>query len=666
MKSLFLQMLPLLLAGLFTAPAHGLHQAIPLTKLSLKELKQQQAEVDAELEQLARLTFRRGVGSLGYRSNVHKTSGKMEWVQIELEKECTVDTVVLVPMLFRESHSTLRAEGFPRAFRVLAGTGQNTNTVATVSADQNSSPRTAPLSLSFPPTTASWIRIETSELTSRPSGNQYLLQLSEIMVFSGMENVALNKPVITPEDAPKPATSLGMQFAVDGFTPYTMDAAYGKESKALLLHILETNLTPRLTIDLNAPYTINQINFHSAALSYAVPMGNFSSWAVPRHVQVTGAMEPDFSDETLLCEYRQETIYDNGPIIMRRFPATLCRHIAINILDHIPVVTIPPAPPQIAFSEIEVLSAGRNTALHAPVSVSNTITYPDEALLRITDGCNYYGEILPLKVWMTQLSRRHDLESFRPLILAELNKRHERQKTNLLLTRGAAVALALICLLVWLLHRHMQKQLKDRIAADLHDEIGANLHGIGLLTNLAEEAKEHPENLQNYLNRILDVVKRSGIAVRNITDLKNSNDLFAELKADMERAAERIVARQHHQIVIEGEDLLPLIPQKTRIDLFLFYKECLINISRHSGATRLATRLKITPHRVYLSIADNGRGLPDSSKNKTPPSLKRRARFLHAHVRVLTPDEGGTKIELNFRLRPLIFHLKRKNHEHTH
>ena len=97
----------------------------------------------------------------------------------------------------------------------------------------------------------------------------------------------------------------------------------------------------------------------------------------------------------------------------------------------------------------------------------------------------------------------------------------------------------------------------------------------------------------------------------------------------------------------EGEELLKKITPRKRVDLFFFYKECLTNIMRHSGATRASTRLSLTPGKLSLSVNDNGSGMPCA----LPGSLKRRARLLGAKLSMVKPAGGGTCITLQLKLR---------------
>lgn len=617
---------------------------------STSSLERRLADIDTELDQLAAFTLRNGIGSVGYRSQVHKNPDNPEWIRIELGKEVVIDQVILVPTLFLVPQTGCLAEGFPEAFRILAGTDQTTNVVAEYTTEDNVMPRSTPLAVSFTPLKAAWITIEANVLSPRLWDNRYTLQLSEIMVFSGSDNVALNKPVTLPTPAARPIAAHHKNYLVDGFTPYLMDTASETESKTKLLRITETNEPPSLTLDLDAVYPVNQINLHTANLEYSIPMSQFSNRAVPRHIRIIGANRPDFSDAAVLCEHLQKSLYDNGPIIILRFPETECAYIKLEIIDPRPVISMFPRNNYIAFSEIEVISSGRNVALHAPITAStNLLTTPNKLNL-ITDGFNYYGEILPIRDWMNQLSRRHDLEKVRPLVANELHLRYDRQKTKLRrlgwLSALLAAGIAFTILIDRFLQMRKLRKLEMRIAADLHDELGANLHTISLLSDLIDEATDNPEKLSNLNQRIRAVTVRSGVAVRNCTRMHNNDNLYKGLIEDMQRVATRVLDTRDHELSVEGETNLVHYTQRTCFGLFLFYKECLVNISRHSCATQISTHLHIREKDIDLIVTDNGQGLTETDRAGIPPSLKRRAKLLRAKLTFDRSNGAGTRIHL--------------------
>jgi signal transduction histidine kinase len=130
-----------------------------------------------------------------------------------------------------------------------------------------------------------------------------------------------------------------------------------------------------------------------------------------------------------------------------------------------------------------------------------------------------------------------------------------------------------------------------------------------------------------------------------------SRGLYEGLAADMRRTATRLLADIDHHLNIENEDLLASLPQRQQVGMALFYKECLTNIIRHSGATRVVTRLVATPRALHLAVTDNGHGLVAGPRGRlgshpVPDSLRRRARLLGAKVAARDGPESGTCISL--------------------
>jgi signal transduction histidine kinase len=125
---------------------------------------------------------------------------------------------------------------------------------------------------------------------------------------------------------------------------------------------------------------------------------------------------------------------------------------------------------------------------------------------------------------------------------------------------------------------------------------------------------------------------------------------YTDLKEDMARASRRIMAKLENDIEIKGEEYLSKLNQRTRVDLYLFFKECLVNISRHAVANKFKTCLTADRKQVLLIISDNGRGV-DEEQDPIPKSLQRRADLLRATINVDCPDSGGTQIKLTLPIR---------------
>ena len=643
------------LAGIAETGAAGQKGSGPdLRRLSISQLEARLSEIDSELETLASCSLRSGTGSVGFRSESHAEPDHPEWIQVNLEREALIDRVVLVPTIWRDTRAGFKADGFPVAFRLVADTGASARTLATYRSADRLLPRIAPLVISFPPVKASRVRLEATTLSPRAWDNRYLLQLAEILVFEGQENVALRQPVevSSASDLGKDPPRL-KESVVDGFMPYLMDAAGDQQSISFVSQV-GVGDQPSMTLDLGSALPLNRIHLHAVELSDTVPQTTPSDFLIPKRLLAEGANRPDFSDAVLLAEYDHQTTFDTGPIMMRRFTETRCRYVRLNAVEPFIDTLFPPGGSKIGFAEIEIFSNGRNVAKGLPVEINFEQLSPDRTLSALTDGCNLYGPILPIREWMEQLGRRHDLETERPFITGELTERYRRQKALLQGLAWLAALLGAGIVITVLIEKVFRQRAvfktRERIAANLHDELGANLHAIGMLGDMAKEEAGASDRLTEIVDRIRALTDRTGSAARYCANMLEADDLCSDLTEEMKRSSYRLLADAEHEITFEGEEFLQGLSPHKRIDLFLFYKESLTNIIRHSSATRVTTHLKAEPNRISLEITDNGIGFSAGS-NHVPSSLKRRARLLGAQLGVSSIKDGGTRITLHLKLR---------------
>ena len=621
---------------------------------SISKHKQQLAEIDSQLTRLANYNPRSGVGVGGYRSSRQNQAHHLEWVEIDLGQTYKIDEVILVPEIRRSTNTILLTDGFPEAFRILAGTAadQKGKVIASYTSDDNILPRIAPLVIACDDIEASWIRLEATTLSPRAWDGGYALHLFEMLVFSGHENVALHQPVKASSQNVLASDKYNPALLVDGFLPYVMDTAKGERSPAFVA-TSSPDQPGYLSIDLGKAQTLDQVHLHAVDLSDAIPQKRFNNFGMPRHMIVEGANAEDFNDAITLTEFKVASVFEAGPILMKRFPAFSCRYVRLRVLE--PNIELSPeagapAYSNIGFAEIELFSNGINVAKAKQANGNYGFSTFNRSYASLTDGRNFYGDILPIRQWLNELALRHELERQRPQLSLRLNELYEEQKSQLNRLIALAVILAaamIVTLLVTRMTRMRQlAKIRLRLAADLHDELGANLHTIGLLSDLAVESREDEEAFADIQRRIRSEADRSGAEVRGCMDLLALRNYYENLEADMQRAARRIMAKLDHELIIEGEPYLKKLKPRVRVDLFLFYKECLVNISRHASATAFSSHLSADKAGVRLIIRDNGIGIDEQQDGMTPKSLERRAGLLRAKVRIDHPAEGGTVVTL--------------------
>jgi signal transduction histidine kinase len=631
----------------------------PWPNSDMSELERRLDAIDSRLAALAHFTMQTGVGAIGYRSADHDAAGHGEWVRIDLGKTQPVDAVVIVPTIYRRFDSQLQADGFPEAFRVLAGTGDDAEgtEIASFTASDRLLPRVAPVVIPCR-VEASWVRVEARSLSARAWDGRYVLQLSEVLVFNGEENVAIGRPVSASSSVASDRAARHERFLVDGFVPYLMDAAGGEQGLDFVVNLFgEEPLS--LVIDLGDVRRLSRMHLHAIGISDNLPQAHQSDFGIPRHMLVEAATHADFSDARPLFDFQRASIFDAGPIVVRSFPETAARLVRLRVTE--PWVSMIEGTPLFGTAEVECFEDGRNVALGRPVDMlggGRTAPPRGRSVAAITDGRNFYGTILSLRRWLEELAERHALEAERPHLQAALQSLYQRQAALVRWLVGLATLLGGLIVLSFvaemLLRQRAIARTREQIAADLHDELGANLHAIALYGDLAKANHDKLDTLRLLLDQMRALTERSGAAARSCVNLLESRGLYEGLAADLRRTAARLLADVDHDLRIEHEHLLDRIPMRYQVGVALFYKECLANVIRHAGATRVTTRALATERQLWLCVEDNGRGLvaraATEAKSRQPPaSLRRRARLLGGTVTASDVAGGGTRIELGVR-----------------
>ncbi len=180
----------------------------------------------------------------------------------------------------------------------------------------------------------------------------------------------------------------------------------------------------------------------------------------------------------------------------------------------------------------------------------------------------------------------------------------------------------LLCILiliaaVYSLYRYRINQLlklqevRNSISSDLHDDIGAKLTNINILTMLSEQNLQQPEVTGTYLKRIAGEIQSSGQALDDIVwSINSNNDSITEIIARMRRYAADIfeTASISFQFNSDKKPYNRNMTMEQRRDLFLVYKEAITNIQKHAMATAVQINVGTEKKQISLIISDNGKG----------------------------------------------------------
>ncbi|MBK8001256.1 MAG: hypothetical protein IPK15_21745 [Verrucomicrobia bacterium] len=195
--------------------------------------------------------------------------------------------------------------------------------------------------------------------------------------------------------------------------------------------------------------------------------------------------------------------------------------------------------------------------------------------------------------------------------------------------------------------QHAIEKERSRIAQDIHDELGANLTRIALLTEVGQKHRGNPDEVAEDLGKISATAREAVRAMDAIVWAVNPrNDSLDHFANYVSQFAEEFLRPTSIRCRLDIPADLPEHPITTeaRHHLFLAVKEALNNVVRHSGASEVWLRLGMANGELNLSIADNGHGIQASAgvEHDGLGNIRRRIENLGGRFELASTSSGTT------------------------
>lgn len=179
---------------------------------------------------------------------------------------------------------------------------------------------------------------------------------------------------------------------------------------------------------------------------------------------------------------------------------------------------------------------------------------------------------------------------------------------------------------------------RRRIAADLHDDLGAKL------LTIAQTAPPERGNVAGLAREALEEMR---LSVRGMVgETQSIANAVADWRVEaVTRLAQANIA-VHWQVIPEAPS--GSLPARTQVQLTRILRESVSNVIRHSGARHCEIALLIDATGLTLQVDDDGVGVPvgaqRSSHGTGLANIERRARKLGGRFDLSRRDGGGTRV----------------------
>jgi len=197
------------------------------------------------------------------------------------------------------------------------------------------------------------------------------------------------------------------------------------------------------------------------------------------------------------------------------------------------------------------------------------------------------------------------------------------------------------------------QHVRNRISADLHDELGSTLSGISIMGSLAKRNISDQNSSGALVDRIMEDVRQiSGSLDDIVWNISPKNDSLSSLIARMTRYASELFEAKQIAFKFDIPSQLENVKlsMEQRRNIYLIFKESVNNLAKYSKCSEALISIRMDKGNVYLLIKDNGVGFdPNAPTDRNGiRNLKDRARSLKGLIDVQSDLGKGTAISLEF------------------
>ncbi len=208
-----------------------------------------------------------------------------------------------------------------------------------------------------------------------------------------------------------------------------------------------------------------------------------------------------------------------------------------------------------------------------------------------------------------------------------------------------------------LFQRDLEQQLmlereRARISQDMHDEVGASLTRISILSELAKRQHNESPKTEHIIDQISEI---SGNVVDEMSEIiwamNPRNDTLDSFTSYIRQYSSTYLESAAIDGVFNFPHVIPAHPMSAELrrNLFLVVKEALHNIVKHSAATSVKLNLFFDHNLICIQIADNGKGFITGKNGAGNGLINMRKRMddIGGQYKITSKEGQGTIIELS-------------------
>lgn len=194
-----------------------------------------------------------------------------------------------------------------------------------------------------------------------------------------------------------------------------------------------------------------------------------------------------------------------------------------------------------------------------------------------------------------------------------------------------------------------EREERRRIGQNLHDGVSSQLSGITLvLGSLVNKAADDYPELADSLRQVKSLVQESGRDVQRIARGLHPTRLEESGLADaLNRLVSDLVTSDEVDCHFECDDNVPELSTDTATHLYWIAQEAVANARKYADADGIRVSLRREGQQLHLTVADDGKGLPEDHQNSDGLGLNtmhNRAQLIGGQLEIETTPGEGTRV----------------------
>lgn len=615
----------------------------------LREYNAEIDRIDRDLASLPSPALSNTSHRYGYASS--RAAGEDLWIELRFPEPVSADRVVLVPTTSKDSSGRVSGYGFPLKF-ILESIGPDGESYLLMDETDLSFPNPGNFPVSVDCGKGTMMeKLRLTVIDPWEMDGFRVLSLSEIMVLRGNYNIAPEAEVNT-RNSRENRPFWSRSNLIDGFTILGLPVLPDNSSK-LGWHsdtATKMDVTKFVTVDLGKEFPIDEIRLIPPWKDNTFAWNNFG---LPTRFIIEAAPSADFSDAWTVYDRTEVSLQTPGQNIqfypVTGPPARFVRITATRLRERTGKFVF-------ALGELQVYSSGINRALNKDVIAEESLENAHWGKSALTDGHAGGGMLLELPEWFDGLKKARALLLRRDKLGKLSTEKGARTKRAIVIgSLGGSVGTAMIAIGFLLRSRHLRirdrERHRERLARDLHDELGSNLSSIALISSFSGMEDTEPTQMRSDLLDIERVARESVDSMRDLVGILGGGKSGGNGESWL-GVMRGLADRQLCGMVVEFDfPSMPLSEEpnlETRREIYLFCKEVIHNCARHSEATIVRFGLMPVPSGLRIVIADNGNGFDPTTveRGNGLGNLRERAVIMNGEMDLETEPGKGTTFTL--------------------